>query len=212
MKWKEIYKENKKRKYSEVTGIKKEGIGIECNSLNYIKQKKYYIIIFNLILILISAIFFYKDIKIMLLIIAFFLITEISFFALNYYKLECTKDGLYVKFGLQHGVFNYTRIKSVYLSKTNDSSYLLPVKSYNIVIRYVDNFNRLKELFFDTKFLNKETVTEFIDNFNIKDTEESTLIKFERFKLIRKILKIMLFILFVFFIIGYVLLKSGIQL
>lgn len=212
MKWKEIYEENKKRRCTEITGIKKEDVGIECNSLNYLKEKKYYIIAFNIILILILTFTFYKELKVYLIVLLFFLITEISFFALNSYTIICKKEGLYIKFGFQKGVFDYSRIKNVYLSKTNDSSYLLPIRSYNIAIRYTDNLNRYKELFFDTRFTTKETVTEFLNNFNIKDTEDPSFIKFERYKLIRKIFRIILFILFVFAVVGYAIMQSGVQL
>lgn len=212
MKWKEIYEENKKRRYSEVTGIKKEEVGIECNSINYLKEKKYYIIAFNILLLIILTFTFYKEIKIYLLVLLFLFITEAAFFALNSYTIICKKEGLYVKFGLQKGIFDYSRVKAVYLSKTNDSSYLIPMKSYNIAIRYTDNFNRYKELFFDTRFTTKENVIEFLNNFNIKDTEEPTFVKFEKYKLIRKIGKIVLFTLFVLAVIGYVLMQSGVQL
>lgn len=211
MKWKEIYEENKKRRCTEITGIKKEDVGIECNSLNYLKEKKYYIIAFNIILILILTFTFYKELKVYLIVLLFLLITEISFFALNSYTIICKKEGLYIKFGLQKGIFDYSRVKTVYLSKTNDSSYLLPIRSYNIAIRYTDNFNRYKELFFDTRFATKENVTEFLNNFNIKDTEDPSFVKFERYKLIRKICKIILFILFVLAVVGYAIMQSGAQ-
>ena len=202
IKWKDIYNDNKKRRYSEITGIKKENVGVESNPTKLLKEKPYYVILISLILIAISLYTFRNDLKIALIVIAFLFIVGICFFTFNYYKLECTKDGLYIKFGMQQGVFKYDKIKSIYLSRFNDSSYLISPRTYNIVIRYEDGYNRLRELFFDATFLDKQTAIEFLNNFDIKEAEESKYVNFERFKLLKKIGKVVLIVAFVI-IVGF---------
>ena len=205
LKWKDIYNENKNRRYREITGIKKENVEIESNPTTLLKEKKYYILLVFLILVAIVLYTFRNDLKIALIVIAFLLGSCVIFFFFNYYKLACNKDGLYIKFGFQEGLFKYDRIKNIYISRFNDSSYLLSIRSYNIVIRYVDNYNRLKELFFDATFLNKEKALEFLNNFEIKDEEDNKYVNFERFKLLKKIGKVVLIVGFIVIvgILGY---------
>ena len=206
LKWKDIYNENKNRRYREITGIKNESVEIESNPTTLLKEKKYYILLILLILVAIVLYTFKNDLKIALIVIAFLLGSSVCFFFFNYYKLACNKDGLYIKFGFQEGLFKYDRIKNIYISRFNDSSYLLSIRSYNIVIRYVDNYNRLKELFFDATFLNKEKALEFLNNFEIKDEEDNKYINFERFKLLKKIGKIVLIVGFIIVVgvLGYI--------
>ena len=71
-KWKDIYNENKKRKYCSVTGIKKEDIEIESNSFRVIKEKKYLYIFIIILIILLLVITFKKDIKVLVLTLGFF--------------------------------------------------------------------------------------------------------------------------------------------
>lgn len=205
LKWKDIYNENKNRRYQEIVGIKKEDIEIESNPSQLIKSKKYYVLLIYLIIIAFTLFAFRSNLKIAIAIIAFFIVLGGCFFIFNYYKLACKKEGLYIKFGIQEGFFKYDRIKNIYISRFNDSSYLLSIRTYNVVIRYVDNYNRLKELFFDASFLNKEQVIEFLNNFEVKDVEVATYKNYERFKLLKKIGKVALIVAFIIIVgvIGY---------
>jgi hypothetical protein len=196
LKWKDVYKNYKDRRYQEFVGIKKEDVEIESNPSELLKTKKYYILLITLIIIAVLFFTFRNDLKIGLAAIAFMFAIAGMFFAFNYYKIAFKKEGLYIKFGIQQGTFSYDRIKSIYISRFNDSSYLFSIRTYNVVIRYVDNFNRLKELFFDATFLNKEQLIKFLDNVEVKDVETSRYKNFERFKLLKKILKILLIVAF----------------
>ncbi len=209
IKWKDIYNDNKHRRYSEITGIKKEDVEIESNPSKLLKEKAFWFGLASLIIIAIILYTFRNNLKIALIVMGFFLFAGVSFFFFNYYKLKCTKDGLYIKFGMQQGLFKYDKIKSIYISRFNDSSYLLSIRTYNIVIRYEDNFKRLKELFFDASFLNKEQVVEFLNNFEIKEAEEDKYVKYEKFKLLKKVGKIALIVAFIVILglIGYTKLK-----
>lgn len=137
LKWKDIYNNNKQRKYCEITGIKKEDVEIVSNSFRALKEKKYLFIIISIIILALLIYTFRGHVKILLMVFAFFVVAGICFFVFNYFKIKCLKDGLYIRFGVQEGIFPYDRIKSVYLSKFNDYSSLIPTKSYSVVIRYL---------------------------------------------------------------------------
>ena len=158
-----------------------------------------------LVVIGISLYVFRANFKLAWAIVGFFLLAGAGFFAFNNYKLECTKDGLAMKFGLQQGTFKYERIKSIYISRFNETSYLPSLMSYNIVVRYIDNFNRIRELFFDAAFLDKEQVKEFLENFEIEDEESTKFANFEKWKIIRRVGKVVLIVAFVvlFGLVGY---------
>jgi len=203
LKWKTVYNENKQRRYSEITGIKKEDVEIESNSFKTLKERKYIILTASIIILIALIWSFRKDIKVLLIVLAFFAIAGVCFFIFNYFKFICQKDGLYVRFGFQEGKFKYSQLKSVYLSKYNDYSFLIPSKRiYSLVIRYVDNNNRLKELSFPNYFVKPDDVMKFLDNFEIKEAEETDFVQYERFKILKKIGKVVVVVLFLVTVLG----------
>lgn len=203
LKWKEVYNNNKKRRYCEITGIKEENVEIESNSFKVLKERKCIVLIASLIIIALLVWTFRNDIKILLILLAFFIVSGICFFVFNYFKFKCLKDGLYVRFGFQEGKFSYDKLRGVYLSKFNDYSFLIPAKRvYSIVIRYIDNTNRIKELSFPNYFIKPEDTEKFLSNFDIKEAEESKLVQYERFKILKKLFKAAIFIMFVLLMIG----------
>lgn len=198
LKWKDVYNNNKKRKYCQITGIKQEDVEIESNSFKVLKERKYIVLIASLIIIGLLIWTFRNDIKILLILVGFFIVADICFFIFNYFKFKATKDGLYIRFGFQQGKISYEKLKCVYLSRFNEYSFLLPVsKVYSIVLRYVDNVGRIKELSFPSYFVKPEETEKFLENFNIEEKEQGTYVKFERFKILKKVGKILLFVLFV---------------
>lgn len=204
VKWRNIYKDKRNNRYYEITGIKNTDVEIESSPLRFVKQNKYWVALVFAIIIAIVVYAFRKDLKIALAVAAFITIAFVFFVIFNYYRIACTKDGLEIIYGFQRVVFSYDKIKSIYLSRFNDSSYLFSVRTYNIVIRYKDNFSRLRELFFDASFLNKDQALEFLNNFEMKEVESEEYRKYEKFKLLKKIGKVALIILFVLAIIGWV--------
>ncbi len=199
LKWKDIYNNYKQRKYCDIIGIKKEDVEIVSNSFGILKQKKYLII--TIISILVFAILLIytlrNDIKVLLMVLAFFIVAGFLFFVFNYYKLKCTKNGLYVRFGMQQGTFSYNKVKSVYLARFNDYNIFIPSKIYSIVIRYLDNNGKLKELSFPNYFIGKEEIIDFLDNFNVAEAENKQYVNFERYKNLKRIVKIVGFIFLV---------------
>lgn len=203
LKWKDVYKNNEKRRYCEVTGIKEQNIEIESNSFKVLKKRKYIVLIASIILLLLIICTFKTNFKILLMVLAFFAVAGICFFIFNYFRFKCTEDGLYIKFGFQEGKFSYDKLKSVYLSKYNDYGFLIPSKRvYSIVLRYTDNTGRIKELSFPNYFITPEDTEKFLNNFEIKEAEENKFVGYERFKVFRKIGKIILIVLFIAFVIG----------
>lgn len=203
LKWKDVYNNNQKRRYCEVTGIKKEDIELESNSWKALKNRKYIVIITSLIFACLLIWTFRNDIKVLLMVLAFFVIAGVAFFLFNYFRFICLKDGLYIRFGLQEGKFSYDKIKGVYLSRFNDYSFLLPIKrAYSIVIRYEDSYKRIKELSFPNYFLDKAQTVQFLENFNIKEVEEPRYVQYEKIKIWKRIGKAILVILFILFLIG----------
>lgn len=211
LKWKDIYNNNKQRRYCEITGIKKQDVELESNSFRILKQNKYLSIIIAVILIAILFFTFRKDIRVFLIVLAFFAVAAICFFIFNYFKLRCTSNGLYIRFGMQEGLFPYEKLKSVYLSKFNDYRFLIPSNGYSIVIRYYDNNNRIKELSFANYFLNKQETINFLENFNIKEERNNRYITYEKFKVLRKIIKVTAIVVFtiLIFVAVYINMKNG---
>ena len=212
LKWKDIYNNNnKQRRYCEITGIKKQDVELESNSFRILKQNKYLSIAIAVILIAILFFTFRKDMRVFLIVLAFFAVAAICFFVFNYFKFKCTSNGLYVRFGMQEGLFPYEKLKSVYLSKFNDYRFLIPSNGYSIVIRYYDNNNRIKELSFANYFLNKQETIKFLENFNIKEERNNRYITYEKFKVLRKIIKVTAIVVFtiLIFVAVYINMKNG---
>lgn len=211
LKWKDIYNNNKQRRYCEIIGIKKQDVELESNSFRILKQNKYLSIAIAVILIAILFFTFGKDIKVFLMVLAFLTVAAICFFVFNYFKFKCTSNGLYVRFGMQEGLFPYEKLKSVYLSKFNDYRFLIPSNGYSIVIRYYDNNNRIKELSFANYFLNKQETIDFLENFNIKEEKNNRYITYEKFKVLRKIIKVTAIVVFtiLIFVAVYINMKNG---
>lgn len=69
--------------------------------------------------------------------------------------------------------------------------------SYNIVIRYIDNMNFIKELTFPAALIKPEELQDFLDNFVIEENEAEDCVKFEKYKRFKMIMKVLAFIIFV---------------
>ena len=191
LKWKDIYNSYKSRRYCKITGIEKEDVEIVSNSFVVLKEKKYLITILVLIFTALLVYTLRNSIVTLIMVIVFFIAAFFGFFVFNYYKLKCTKDGLYVRFGMQEGTFPYDRVKSVYLSRFNDYNIVIPSKTYSIVVRYEDKDGRIKELSFPNYFIGKEEIVDFLNNFKVEEAENKQYVYYERFKRVKKVLKVL---------------------
>lgn len=196
MNLKEIYKENLGRKYRNVIKINKEEIEVNSDPLPSIKKNKFPIILASSIAILILLVTFNKNLNTFAIVVAFLVFMIILAIFFNNYSIKCKKDVLSLKWNLQKFDIPYSHLKSVFLSRDFSGLDVFPMISYNIVIRYIDNLNFIKELTFPTHFLNPEELKDFLDNFVIEENEAEDCIKFERYKKFKKALKVLGFILF----------------
>lgn len=207
--WKDVYNKNSRRRFCEVTGVKEENVTLEAEPLKTLKKRKYIILACAIIFLALIICTFRSDIKILFIVLAFFLVAGIGFFVFNYFSIVCAKDGLVVRFGLQAGKFPYNRVKGVFLSKFNDYTFLLPTKrAYSVVIRYVDTLNRIRELSFPNYFVDIEDMENFLDNFEIKEKENNEFVQYERFKILKILGKAFIAILCVVFVIAAVIIRG----
>ena len=80
----------------------------------------------------------------------------------------------------------------------------IPTYSYNIIIRYEDNFSFIRELNFSLMCADEDEVKEFIENFEIENKINQRIVKFEKRKFIGKLLTFIITIIAVVFIFMYV--------
>ena len=118
--------------------------------------------------------------------------------------LKCDKDSLYIKQGFQENKIPYSKIKTVFISRATELMLFIPTYSYNIIIRYEDNFSFIRELNFSLMCADEDEVKEFIENFEIENKINQRIVKFEKRKFIGKLLTFIITIIAVVFIFMYV--------
>lgn len=197
MKTKEIYKENKNRRYCPIIDMKNEDIGIESSPIKLIKKNWVKFLIIALIIVVVLSITFYKDLVVLASVLAFLVFIVGACILSSTYSMKCKKETLSMKLNFQKFEVSYSRIANIYISKEFTVSDLIPMFTYTLVIRYVDNMNFLKELSFPTLFLKSEDIEKFLDNFIIQEEQSKECIKYEKYKMSKRIFKAMGFVLFI---------------
>lgn len=197
MKTKEIYKENKNRRYCPIIDIKSEDIGIESSPIKFIKRNWIKFLIGTLVVVLILVITFYKDLVVLASVLAFLAFIVGACILSSTYSMKCKEETLSLRLNLQKFEVSYSRIANIYISREFTVSDLIPMFTYTLVIRYVDNMNFLKELSFPTLFLKPEDIEKFLDNFIIQKEQSKECIKYEKYKLSKTIFKATVFVLFI---------------
>lgn len=177
MKTKEVYKENKNRRYCPIVEIKNEEIGIESSPIKTIKENWIKFLIGTLIILLILVVTFYKDWTVLLSVLAFLTFIVCACILSSTYSMKCKEKTLSMKLNFQKFEISYSRIANIYLSREFSVSDLIPMFTYSLVIRYVDNMNFLKELSFSTLFLKPDDIEKFLDNFIIENEPAKQCIK-----------------------------------
>ena len=200
MKLKEIYKNNIGRKYRNIINTNGKEVELKSLPLDFIKKNKFPIIIVSLITILILLFAFHNSLETFAIIIAFLVFMIASGLFFNNYSLKCKKDVLSLKWNFQKFDLPYTHLKSMFLSRDFNGFNFLPIINYNIVVRYIDNLNFIKELSFPAYFLKTEEIEEFLDNFVVEENKAEDCIKFERYKKLKATMKVLGFILFIILI------------
>ena len=204
MKLKDIYKENLGRKYRNVINTKGKEIEIKSIPMEKIKKNKYTILVISLIIILILLLTFRNTLNTFWVIIVFLLFMIASAIYFNNYSMKCQKNSIHLKWNFQNFDLPYERLKCVFLSRDVNGLDVFPLLTYNIVIRYIDNMNFIRELSFPATLLNPDELNEFIDNFIIEEEKADDCVKFEKFKRLKMIAKITGFVIIIILVIIFV--------
>lgn len=209
MKLKEIYSENKNRRYSNINTIKKENVKLEMNPIKKIKSNwiillAIFVAIIGILLLDFNPKYFIASLGVMFLLVVVFIFG-------NKANLICDKNVLKVRQGFQKLDIPYDHLKSVYIGKVGSILSFIPAVTYNIVIRYEDNFTFLRELEFSLLCADIQEVNDFINNFLIEEKVEEKYIQFEKRKFWRRLLGTLLTITLFIILLIYFLSKSGIN-
>ena len=202
MRFKEIFLENKDRRYCNITKVKKENMTLSINPIRKLKEN--WIVLLGILVVIIGFLLINFNSKIFLVslvLIAFFVVVYIFG---NKAILKCDKESLYIKQGFQENKIPYSKIKTVFISRAAELMLFVPTYSYNIIIRYEDNFSFIRELNFSLMCADENEVKEFIENFEIDKKIDQRIVKFEKRKFIGRLLTFVITIIAVVFMFMYV--------
>lgn len=205
MNLKEIYldEKNKNRKYCSITKVNKENIKLEMKPIQKITDN--WIVLLAILVVIIGLLILNFNIKYFLVSLALIASFVIIFIFGNRAVIICDKNTLNIKQGFQKSNIPYSNLKNVYIGRVMDSPFLFPSRSYNIVIRYEDNFNFLRELEFSLLCADEKEVNEFINNFTIEEKVEEKYVIYEKRKFWRRIFSALLTVTLFVIILVYVL-------
>ena len=202
MRFKEIFLENKDRRYCNITKVKKENMTLVIDPIRKIKEN--WIVLVGILVVIIGFLLINFNSKIFLVSLALIAFLVVVYIFGNKSILKCDKDLLYIKQGFQENKIPYSKIKTVFISRAAELMLFIPTYSYNIIIRYEDNFSFIRELNFSLMCADEDEVKEFIENFEIENKINQRIVKFEKRKFIGKLLTFIITIIAVVFIFMYV--------
>ena len=202
MRFKEIFLENKDRRYCNITKVKKENMTLVIDPIRKIKVN--WIVLLGILVVIIGFLLINFNSKIFLVSLALIAFLVVVYIFGNKAILKCDKDLLYIKQGFQENKIPYSKIKTVFISRAAELMLFIPTYSYNIIIRYEDNFSFIRELNFSLMCADEDEVKEFIENFEIENKINQRIVKFEKRKFIGKLLTFIITIIAVVFIFMYV--------
>ncbi len=202
MKFKEIFLENKDRRYRNIAKVKKENMTLVIDPIRKIKEN--WIVLLGILVVIIGFLLINFNSKIFLVSLALIAFLVVVYIFGNKAILKCDKDSLYIKQGFQENKIPYSKIKTVFISRATELMLFVPTYSYNIIIRYEDNFSFIRELNFSLMCADEDEVKEFIENFEIENKINQRIVKFEKRKFIGKLLTFIITIIAVVFIFMYV--------
>ena len=186
MSLKEIFLENKDRRYYNVSRVKKENMTWVDDPVKKVKEN--WIVLLGIFVVIIGFLLINFNMKILgisMALIAFFVVV---FIYGNKAILKCDKNSLNIQQGFQKNKIPYSKVKGVFIARAIDLMLFIPTYNYNIIIRYEDPFSFIRELNFSLMCADEDEVKKFIENFEINKTVDPKIVKFEKRKLIWKIL------------------------
>lgn len=202
MRFKEIFLENKERRYCNITKVKKENIALLIDPIRKIKEN--WIVLLGILVVIIGFLLINFNYKIFLVSLALIAFLVVVYIFGNKAILKCDKNLLYIKQGFQENKIPYSKIKSVFIARATELMLFIPTYSYNIIIRYEDNFSFIRELNFSLMCADEDEVEKFIENFEIDKKIDQKIVKFEKRKFIGKLLTCIVTLIVVIFIFMYV--------
>lgn len=202
MRFKEIFLENKDRRYCNITKVKKENMTLSINPIRKLKEN--WIVLLGILVVIIGFLLINFNSKIFLVSLVLIAFLVVVYIFGNKAILKCDKESLYIKQGFQENKIPYSKIKTVFISRAAELMLFVPTYSYNIIIRYEDNFSFIRELNFSLMCADENEVKEFIENFEIDKKIDQRIVKFEKRKFIGRLLTFVITIIAVVFMFMYV--------
>jgi len=202
MRFKEIFLENKDRRYCNITKVKKENMTLSINPIRKLKEN--WIVLLGILVVIIGFLLINFNLKIFLVSLVLIAFLVVVYIFGNKAILKCDKKSLYIKQGFQENKIPYSKIKTVFISRAAELMLFVPTYSYNIIIRYEDNFSFIRELNFSLMCADENEVKEFIENFEIDQKIDQRIVKFEKRKFIGRLLTFVITIIAVVFMFMYV--------
>lgn len=184
MNYKELCIKTEKNRYSDIEGIKDEKVVLEGKPLKKIKEN--WIIMLLIIAVTIGFLLIKFNIIYFFICIALILFFIMLFIYGNTYTITCNKEDIHIKQGLQKFNIPYKSIKNVYISKTAG---LTVLRTYVLVVRCEDNLKLLREFEFPLLCTNYEQVSNFINNFIIKNERNEKYFIYEKRRSLRRIIE-----------------------
>lgn len=184
MNYKELCKKTENNRYSEIAGIKNEKVILEGKPLKKIKDN--WIIMLLIIAVTVGFLLIKFNIVYFLICIALLVFFVMLFIYGNTYTITCNKDDIHIKQGLQKFNIPYKSIKNVYISKTAGLTFL---RTYVLVVRCEDSLKLLREFEFPLLCTNYEQVSNFINNFIIKNEKNEKYFIYEKRRSLRRIIE-----------------------
>lgn len=202
MRFKEIFLENKDRRYCNITKVKKENMTLSINPIRKLKEN--WIVLLGILVVIIGFLLINFNSKIFLVSLVLIAFLVVVYIFGNKAILKCDKKSLYIKQGFQENKIPYSKIKTVFISRAAELMLFVPTYSYNIIIRYEDNFSFIRELNFSLMCADENEVKEFIENFEVDKKIDQRIVKFEKRKFIGRLLTFVITIIAVVFMFMYV--------
>lgn len=185
MSLKEIFLKNSNRRYNTIKKVKKENITLTMDPIKKIKEN--WIVLLGILVIIVGLLLLGFNMTMFLLCLGLIFLFVIVFIFGNKAVLTCDKTTLNIKQGFQQSAIPYTNLKTVFIGRSPTLFLIFPMYSYNIILRYEDNFSFIREFQYSLLCADEEDVEKFISNFEIEDDVNPRYVKYEKRRIILKI-------------------------
>lgn len=200
MEWEEIYEKNRYRKNGTLTNIKSDII-LKGKVYNYIIENKYWLLVITLLSIILIAVTFHSNIKLIGLIILLIFMMIISAIYFNTFTITCKKGLITINMYVQQIEIQYKDLKSVYLERTKTTFFFVPMYTYLICLLYKNPNGEISDIKLPAIFLTKELVVNFLDNFEMNKIDHKFIEQNKNYKMKRLLIRLIIALIFLILII-----------